>query len=313
MSRTASVFVVSIAAALLSFARVAAAESPGEAEPAPPPSGEMPPPAVPAAPAPPGEGAPAGAAPVVVPSEAVSDDGSPLRPADLSYGVSARLRWVSVPKFMLNPFTKQNVPLSSWATGFEFFRRKGNFDLIASFSYINLSPPDGNWLGDRHDAAVDTDLVQFRGLALYGLDVSFVWHTRFTDWFGMHYGAGIGVGIVGGKILRTSNANCTEENAGDLSQCHPVNPAAPTPGQPGYVRCTSTGCNEQDLAALPRAMDSSVTPSRFAEPNVPPVLPIVNLVVGMNFRLPQLRGWEAKIEGGFHETFFLGGGIGYTF
>src|SRR5215212_9990177 len=141
MSRAASVFVVSIAA-LVSFARVAAAQSPGEAEPAPPPAGEMPPPAIPAAPVPPSDddGVP-GAGAVVVPAATVSDDGNPVRPADLSYGVSARLRWVSVPKFMLNPFTKQNVPLSSWATGFEFFRRKGNFDLVASFSYINLSPP----------------------------------------------------------------------------------------------------------------------------------------------------------------------------
>jgi hypothetical protein len=26
-----------------------------------------------------------------------------------------------------------------------------------------------------------------------------------------------------------------------------------------------------------------------------------------------VRGWEAKIEGGFYNAFFLGGGVGYTF
>ena len=308
MSRTALVYVVTIAA-LISVARVAAAQSPGEAESAPPPSAMPPPAATP----PPSEGAPPGATPVVVPADAVADDGSPVRPADLSYGVAARLRWVSVPQWMLNLFTKENVPLSSWGTGVEIFRRKGNFDLIASFSYINLSPPDGNWLGKKNPAETDTDLVQFRNLALYGLDVSFVWRNYFTEWFGMHYGAGVGIGIVGGKVYRTSNAGCTEDNAGDLSQCHPVNPAATTPGQPGFVRCTSTGCNEQDIAGLPPAQDSPGSPSRFAEPSVPPVLPIVNVVVGFNFRLPQVRGWEAKLEGGFHDTFFLGGGVGYTF
>ena len=55
-------------------------------------------------------------------------------------------------------------------------------------------------------------------------------------------------------------------------------------------------------------------PHRFAEANVPPVIPIINAVVGLNFRLPQLRGWEAKLEGGFYAiNFFLGGGVGYTF
>ena len=54
-------------------------------------------------------------------------------------------------------------------------------------------------------------------------------------------------------------------------------------------------------------------PHQFVDPNMPPVLPIVNLVVGVDFRLPQVRGWEAKIEGGFYNAFFLGGGVGYTF
>jgi len=39
----------------------------------------------------------------------------------------------------------------------------------------------------------------------------------------------------------------------------------------------------------------------------------VNLLVGVDFRLPQVRGWEARIEGGFYDAFFLGGAVGYTF
>jgi hypothetical protein len=298
MSRSVTLFLVSILVSW-SFAHVAAAQADtpsGEATP----SSEMPPP-VPTARPPSAADASASAA---APAATVSDDGGPARPADLSYGVAARLRWVSIPEWMLNLFTKQNVPLSSWGTGVEFFRRKGNFDLVGSFSYINLSPPDGNWLGkgDMHPASVDTDLVQFRNLALYGLDVSFLWHNFFNDWFGMHYGAGIGIGIVGGTLLRTSNAGCTEANAGDLSQCHPAG-----------VTCSGTSCSEQQLAALPPRMDSPSTPSRFAESSIPPVLPIVNVLIGFDFRLPQVRGWEAKLQGGFHNAFFLGGGVGYTF
>jgi hypothetical protein len=301
MSRTATAFLPSLIV-LTALARPATAQTPADA----PSSDASPPSAMPApAAAPPSPtgtpGEPAAPSPVV-PAATLSDDGAPERAADLSYGVGLRMRWVSVPEWMLNLFTKENVPLSSWGTGVEFFRRKGNFDLIASFSYVNLSPPDGNWLGDRRNAAIDTDLVQFRGLSLYGLDVSAVWHNFFNDWFGIHYGAGIGIGIVGGKLLRTSNSGCTEQNAGDLSQCHPVG-----------VSCSTTSCSEQGLQALPPGMDSPATPSRFAEPSVPPVLPIVNVLVGFDFRLPQVRGWEAKLQGGFHNTFFLGGGIAYTF
>jgi hypothetical protein len=242
--------------------------------------------------------------PVVVPAASIEDYGVPARPADLSYGVATRLRWVTIPKWLLNLFTKQNVPLSSWGTGIEFFRRRGNFDFAVSLTYMNLSPHDGNWLGDGRDATVDTDFVQFRGLAMYGADASFIWHTDFTDWFGIHYGAGIGVGVLGGDVLRTSNDNtlCNEANAGDLSQCHPKG-----------VTCTGSSCNEQQLNALGPGQDDPMDPHRFHEPGVPSVLPIVNVVFGLDFRLPQVRGWEAKLEGGFYNAFFLGGAVGYSF
>jgi hypothetical protein len=59
--------------------------------------------------------------------------------------------------------------------------------------------------------------------------------------------------------------------------------------------------------------DTPQQPHQFVDKNKPPVLPIVNIVVGVNFRLPQVRGWEARIEGGFYDAFFLGGAVGYTF
>jgi hypothetical protein len=228
---------------------------------------------------------------------------APSRAPNVSYGTGVRLRWVSVPKWMLNLFTKKNVPLSSYAVAGEFYRRKGEFDFILGLGYQNMSPPDGNWLGKGHDATFDTDYVQFKGLGFVGIDASFVWHTFFTDWFGMHYGAGLGLGIVTGHMLRTSNGEgCTEANAGDYTKCHPIG-----------VTCPPSGCTDASLAALGTGPDDAGNPHRFVDPNVPPVLPIVNVVVGVDFRLPQVRGWEAKLEGGFYDAFFLGGGVGYTF
>ena len=56
---------------------------------------------------------------------------------------------------------------------------------------------------DPGDADVNFG-VHFDNFALYGLDASFIWHTRFTDWFGIHYGAGFGIGIVvAGHIIRS--------------------------------------------------------------------------------------------------------------
>jgi hypothetical protein len=228
---------------------------------------------------------------------------TPGRAANVSYGTGLRLRWVSVPRWMLNLFTKQNVPLSSYAVAGEFYRRKGEFDFIVSIGYQNMSPSDGNWLGKGHDATVDTDYVQFKGLGFVGIDASFVWHTFFNDWAGMHYGAGLGLGIVTGHMLRTSNGTgCTEANAGDFTKCHPIG-----------ADCPPSGCTDASLNALGRGPDDPANPHRFTDPNVPPALPIVNVVVGFDFRLPRVRGWEAKIEGGFYDAFFLGGGVGYTF
>jgi hypothetical protein len=278
--------------ALFALTNVARAAAPAAAPPAA--TGEATPSAVPEAPPPDGETSPPLAATLAA---------TPERAGNVSYGTGLRLRWVSVPGWMLNLFTKKNVPLSSYAVAGEFFRRKGEFDFIVSIGYQNMSPPDGNWLGKGHDATVDTDYVQFRGLGFVGIDASFVWHTAFNDWAGMHYGAGLGIGIVTGHMLRTSNGTgCTEANAGDFTKCHPIG-----------ADCPPSGCTDASLNALGPGPDDPNNPHRFTDPNVPPALPIVNVVVGFDFRVPRVRGWEAKIEGGFYDAFFLGGGVGYTF
>jgi hypothetical protein len=212
-------------------------------------------------------------------------------PDEITYGLALRLRYVSVPSWMLGLFTKHNVPLGTLGHyGIEGFRRHGNFDLVLAISYQNMSPPDGNWLGADNPIATQTNYVQFHGLSLISADIAFIWHTRFNDWAGIHYGAGFGVGIVRGSLTRNLSDNCTEQNIGDLTQCHPA----------GAV-CTSGSCATATL------------PNQKADPEVPPAVPIVNIVVGADFRVPTIKGWEAKIEGGFYDAFFLGGAVGYTF
>jgi hypothetical protein len=236
------------------------------------------------------------------PVESITDQGAP-RPADLSYGAAARLRWVSVPRWLLNIFTKQNVPLSSYAVAGEFFRRKGEFEFAVSLGYQNMSPADGNWLGKTNNAATDTDYVQIRGLGFVGLDASFIWHTWVNDWFGLHYGAGLGIAWIFGSIYRTSDgSNCTDANAGNVNLCHPVG-----------VNPASSVTIDRQIQALGPGPDDPANPHRFKDDNRPNFLPIVNILLGVDFRLPQVRGWEARLEGGFYDAFFLGGAVGYTF
>jgi len=291
-------FLMALGLALYALTGVARAVERGSAPAADAPAaGEMPAPTATEAAAPPdGETAPTLAGALAA---------TPSRSPNVSYGTGLRLRWVSVPKWMLNWFTKENVPLSSYAIAGEFYRRKGEFDFIVSIGYQNMSPPDGNWLGKGHDPTIDTDYVQFKGLGFVGVDASFVWHTFFNDWVGMHYGAGLGLGIVTGHKLRTSNgsAGCAT-NPGDYTKCYPVIFQQP---------CPASGCSDAILAARGAGPDDPGNPHRFTDPNVPPALPIVNVLVGVDFRLPRVRGWEAKLEGGFYDAFFLGGGVGYTF
>lgn len=293
-----------------------APEPPPSAAPAIPPAPMPPPtPATPEAMPPPTVATPTQPAPDALPPPGQPPTlRNPIeypRPTDLSYGVAMRFRWVSVPASMLNVFTKKNVPLGfralpgAWAI--EGFRRKQNFDITASVGYQAMSPDDGNWLGTGKDPSVDTDYVQFRSFGFFNVDISFIWHTMFTDWIGLHYGAGLGVGIMHGQILRTSDWNqCTAENAGDPSKCHP---------NIQNLTCSTSGCPDKPLADSMGApgTDDPATPHRFADPNVPSVIPIINAVIGIDFRVPSLRGWEAKIEGGFFDALFVGGGIGYTF
>lgn len=222
--------------------------------------------------------------------------------APAQYGVGMRGRWISVPSWLLDLFTRENVPLSSYGVGLEFFRRGKSFDLLMGLTYQAMSPADGNWLGKNNPSAVDTDFLQFRGLGLVGLDAAFILHTDFNEFFGIHYGGGIGVGVVTGRLLRTSagSQGCVND-PGNEAACHPV-----------VEGCSRGPCTEAQLKGTEGGIDTPGSPSRFEERQVPAIIPIVNAVAGLDFRIPGLSGLEAKIEAGFYAiNFFVGAGVAY--
>jgi hypothetical protein len=208
---------------------------------------------------------------------------------------------VTVPHWLLGLFTKQNQSLSSYGFALEGFRRKGDMDIVLGLSYQRMGPPDGNWLGKGHAASIDTDLVQFRNFGFVGLDASFIWRTVMSEHVAFRYGAGLGLAIMTGKMLRTSAAGCNEQNAGDTKACRPS-------------FCPATGCTEELLKRSEGPVDNGPgNEHRFVDGNVPGAIPIINLLAGVDFHIPNVKGLELRVEGGFYNAFFLGIAAGYLF
>src|SRR4051812_30593168 len=235
------------------------------------------------------------------PAEAVSATPTTTSASSTVYGAGARLRWVSVPNWLLGLFLKQSVPLSSYGFGGEVFRRNGDLDMVLGLSYQKMGPPDGNWLGRGKSAAVETDFLQFRNFGFVGVDASFIWRTVFNQNVALRYGAGLGLAFITGKILRVSDAGCTEANAGNTRDCHPI-------------YCPATGCTEKQHLAREGQPDNGPTdPHRFSESDVPGAIPILNMLIGLDFHVPNVKGLELRVEGGFYNAFFAGVATTYLF
>ena len=226
------------------------------------------------------------------------------------YGTAFRARWITLPSWFLGMFTKTNRALSSYGVGFEGFRRKRDaenpnrfWEISLGVGYQNMSSPDGNWLGSGHAANVDTDWVQFKNLGLWTIDFSFIQRQFFNPVFGIHYGAGLGLAIVQGDVLRTSSAGCTEKNLGNSKQCRPKVCLSP-----------NGGCKDSEVKATAGPSDGGPdSPHRFRENSIPPAIPVLNLVFGLDFRIPQAPGLELRLDAGFFDALFLGGGVGYIY
>jgi hypothetical protein len=231
------------------------------------------------------------------------------------FGVGFQARYISLPSAFLAAFLKASRPLSSWGVGFEGFRRKRDADnpnrfweLSLGVGYQSMSPPDGNWLGNGHAANLDTDWVQFKNVAFWTIDFSFVERQFFNEFFGIHYGAGLGLTIIQGDILRTSSSSdCTDSNLGDTSVCRPR-------------VCTSlaAGCTESELKSSQGPADTGSGPGgahRFREGSVPGAIPALSLFAGIDFRVPQVPGLEFRVNAGFFDllVIYVGGGVAYLF
>jgi len=200
-----------------------------------------------------------------------------LGPNAVRWGAGVRLRWVFMPTAVMNLFLDHSTPMSSVGFGAQAIRRKGNFDIAFGLEYENVSPSNGYYVESGGNPALpeDNDFVTFDGLAVLGLDASFIWHAPIAKRVDFRYGAGIGIGFVFGDIYQ-ADASCTGP---DLSAGSPT--------------CTHV------MGLGPKSND------------VPPVVPIVNVLLGTRIKVNDQI--NVNVEGGFRDVFYLGVGSDYIF
>jgi hypothetical protein len=186
----------------------------------------------------------------------------------------------------------------------EFIWRKGNMDIIASANYALFAVKDGNFLGRGKAVATDSDYIQFKNWSWLSFNALFVWHHPFTSWLSLVYGAGLGVGINLGRILRISNGGgdagsgaCNYNNVENINECYP--------------KGMDTNNREQWLEQNPgQGKDSPEDPHRF-EADIPPVLPVLHLLIGLNFKIGEQ--FSIRVDGGFNNALYFGAATHYFF
>jgi hypothetical protein len=241
---------------------------------------------------------------LMLPSLRASADPAPV-PTEYQLGV--RIRGIFITRDMLAPFLTAATSMASVAVGGEFIYRRPTYDVVTSLDLSFVSPEDGNYLGADKDPAQDTHYVQFHNLSFLSMDVSIIGHYAVNKWLELRYGGGIGLGLVFGDVVLTNDSNrCTAQNASDVSKCYPI---SPTVGEIPLGRPDT----EAKLKATedPNKIDLARDPHRHVSADKPPVLPVVNLVVGARFKLH--RHLAAQLELGFRDAVFIGTGLHYLF
>lgn len=97
------------------------------------------------------------------------------------------------------------------------------------------------------------------------------------------------------------NGDGMEDAAGNLVD-PPTIPDSDTQGPGMFAQCDDNGCNPADLQAFG---------SRFEQGDIPPVIPVVNLILSTRVIIKDTVG--LNLQGGFNTGFYFGGSLQYFF
>jgi hypothetical protein len=230
---------------------------------------------------------------------------------DHRWEVGARLRAIFITPDMIRPFATTNSSLDSLAVGVELVHRRANYDVVASLDFGFIDFSDGNFLGAGRDPTQDTHYFQFGNfgqLTFISADVSIIGHTAFGKYVELRYGAGLGLGGFTGQVHMINNGRqCTQQNYLDGSQCYPHTPDGRVDIPLGRADTQAKLLATQD----PSKIDLADDPHFHVSNDVPPVIPVINVILGLRFKLGRHAAFD--IEGGFRDLFFLGGNLHVLF
>lgn len=229
------------------------------------------------------------------------------------------------------------------------FRKSPVFDIAVSAGWQKMKTPDGIWL-DADECDSNGDNCNLSAADYTEVDLSFVFVEadfigRYpivkndTIEIGIGGGGGIGVGIITGEgILQTPLGPLSESqdpqgvgtcnsiaDFSDMRKCSPHYRADPDiePNKPpaearaewsdpaawdrfggadAFVTCSKDECNERDMR---------LSGGRIKNEDVPPVIPVVNLILSTRFIVKDV--WSLDIRGGFQTGFYFGAAMAYHF
>ena len=150
-------------------------------------------------------------------------EGAPIDADAVRHGIGLRLRYVFVPKGLIQLFMEEAAGgMGNPGYGIEYVRRKKNFEISVGIEYDKLSGTEGYYVESGGSATQPgtVDFVEFDNLAWVTIDASFVYLHPLSKWVSLRYGGGIGLSVVSGEVIKT-DANCggttTESCSKDLN------------------------------------------------------------------------------------------------
>lgn len=216
------------------------------------------------------------------------------------HSVGLRVWMFNTPSWLVGLFASVQGDWSgplTLAIGPEYTYRRGNLDIVVGLQYTGLGADAGYFHGNS-EQDVATERVESSLWALYA-NALFLFHARINDWFEFQYGAGIGLGYVGGNLYRTQ---VYPAPGGGYAECDNMPPPGGTPAFPTRGGYCDTANNHYVYNDGTRYSEGRLTDSG----SIPPVIPWISLPhLALHFR-PH-RNVDIRLDGGFALVGFYGG------